>query len=346
MPRAHILSIIDAGIRAPSGDNAQPWRFEIHEDVITVYNVPERDTSLYNYQQQASYIAHGCLLENMRTRAAALGYATKINVFPDNRAVAYITCTADKISETLLNTYIESRHSNRNTYSSETLHREIVANLLSTNSSDTHVDIVQEKDACTQIAEIASVNERIVLENKELHRFLFSHITWTKKEDEKRPGFFVDTLGLAGPQKIAFKLFSYWPLLRFATRLGVSKAIAGQNALLYASGPAIAVFSSAANDKNAFLRVGMAVERFWLTAESLGLAVQPIVGLPLLYQRLVAGDVGTLSTKHQHMIRDAHARLVATSKTSLPHILFMLRVGKAGQVSARTKRLPAEVRFV
>ena len=61
-----IQRILEAGIQAPSGENCQPWRFRSRNDFIDLFNLPERDTSLYSWGQRASYFAHGTLLENSR----------------------------------------------------------------------------------------------------------------------------------------------------------------------------------------------------------------------------------------------------------------------------------------
>lgn len=56
-----IKQILEAAVRAPSGDNVQPWEFEVSKNFtqINLYNLPEMDDSYYNYNQMASYIAHG-----------------------------------------------------------------------------------------------------------------------------------------------------------------------------------------------------------------------------------------------------------------------------------------------
>lgn len=61
-----IKKILEAAVQAPSGDNSQPWRFEIRDrdGEIRIFNIPERDKSLYNYGQMASCVAHGALIEN------------------------------------------------------------------------------------------------------------------------------------------------------------------------------------------------------------------------------------------------------------------------------------------
>ena len=61
-----IRQILESGIQAPSGENSQPWRFkrERNGDVerVWLFNRPEADQSLYNYEQSGSYVAHGALL--------------------------------------------------------------------------------------------------------------------------------------------------------------------------------------------------------------------------------------------------------------------------------------------
>ena len=60
-----IERIIRAAVCAPSGDNVQPWRFVVSGNSINIFDIPERDTSLYNCSQNTSHIAHGAAIENI-----------------------------------------------------------------------------------------------------------------------------------------------------------------------------------------------------------------------------------------------------------------------------------------
>ena len=75
--------IIEAGSRAPSGDNSQPWLFDIDDNSIVIYNNVNRDSSLYNYNQTASLIAIGACIENMIIAAGHFGYTADLVLFPD-----------------------------------------------------------------------------------------------------------------------------------------------------------------------------------------------------------------------------------------------------------------------
>jgi len=86
MNKEIINKILEAAVRAPSGDNVQPWEFKVSEGYtrIDLYNLPEKDNSYYNYNQLASYIAHGAVIENIAIASGHLGYKAEINLFPDD----------------------------------------------------------------------------------------------------------------------------------------------------------------------------------------------------------------------------------------------------------------------
>lgn len=71
-----ILRILDRARWAPSGDNTQPWRFQVvADDQLIVHGHDTRDEILYDFDGHASHMAHGALLETMRIAASAEGLA-------------------------------------------------------------------------------------------------------------------------------------------------------------------------------------------------------------------------------------------------------------------------------
>jgi nitroreductase len=70
--RNTLLKILELSRWAPSGDNAQPWRFEIVDDHhIVVHGHDTREWCLYDFEGRASQMAHGGLLETIRIAATA-----------------------------------------------------------------------------------------------------------------------------------------------------------------------------------------------------------------------------------------------------------------------------------
>src|SRR5207253_8091706 len=69
-----------AAIRAPSGDNTQPWRFVLDQDRnrIAVYVDETRDSSPMNTGQHMARIACGGAVENMLRMARAKGWDARL----------------------------------------------------------------------------------------------------------------------------------------------------------------------------------------------------------------------------------------------------------------------------
>lgn len=76
--RETLMRILDLARWAPSGDNTQPWRFEILGDRhIAVHGFDTRAHVLYDFDGRASQMAHGALLETLRVAASGCGLETR-----------------------------------------------------------------------------------------------------------------------------------------------------------------------------------------------------------------------------------------------------------------------------
>jgi molybdopterin/thiamine biosynthesis adenylyltransferase len=76
-----IEQVLDFARWAPSGDNAQPWRFESRgENEATVHGFDTRDAVVYDLDGRASQLALGALMETIRLGAGRLGASAKITV--------------------------------------------------------------------------------------------------------------------------------------------------------------------------------------------------------------------------------------------------------------------------
>jgi hypothetical protein len=80
-----IADILDLARWAPSGDNTQPWRFEVIDDHhLVVHAFDTRDHCVYDLDGHPSQIAHGALLETLAIAASAHGLRTVITRRPDS----------------------------------------------------------------------------------------------------------------------------------------------------------------------------------------------------------------------------------------------------------------------
>jgi len=345
-----IKKILDYAIWAPSGDNSQPWRFEVEGNTIKVFNIPERDTSFYNYNQNASLVALGSLIENIKIISPYYGYTPSINLLPESTSSTLIATVVLKESQKFndpLYPYIKTRASNRKPYETRALSTEEKQEILRNDTiTGVSIKLVDDRETLEKLADAASVNEKVVLENKKLHEFLFHSITWNEKEDKEKRGFFIKTLELKGPQIIGFKLFKHWPILQLFNKLGASNLVSRDNAKLYKqSGTFVAII---ANDTTpiSFLKTGMAVQRFWLQAARLNLGAQPITGVLFLHHRITTKENSGLSNKHIALIEKACSVLESVFETKGKQIIMMFRAGYADKPSAKCLRHDPEIKVL
>ncbi len=342
-----LKEIINISIYAPSGDNSQPWRFKIKNNIISVYNVFEKDVSLYNFNMYASMIAIGALLENIKISATHFGYICKIKISEDlsKNLIAECAFTKGLIKEDTLFRYIKERQTNRKPYKKDKIELEIIKELQNCKFlSEIDLKIITETELIKKLADACSVNEQIVLENKKLHDFLFEHITWTEEEDKIKRGFYIKTLELKGPQGPAFKFLRFWEINKLLNKIGISKFVARDNAKLYSQSGAMLAVTTNKIDRMSFLRTGIFTQRLWLIATKYNIYMQPLTGIIFLNHRVDdKNNQEQFESKHLELIKTSYNKIRTIIGSRNKFITIMFRLGYADKPSAGTKRKEAEI---
>jgi hypothetical protein len=342
-----VNKLLDAAVMAPSGDNVQPWSFQVSENFtqIDLYNLPDKDRSYYNFQQAASYIAHGAVIENILISAKHLGCHADILLFPvsgNDNYVARISLSPAQQQNDPLYSVIFERSTNRFRYKRAELSGELLQALEDSvrNIDAARVSLVIQKDKIKKLAKELMVNDRIVFECKEIHKFLFDKIRWNKiQSEETKDGMPVDVLGLSYIEKLFFPLMRFWWYVKIGNVLGLSRIIELKCWWNCRNAPMLGMITIKGSDKYAFVEGGRAVQRFWLTATIQGLALQPIIGLPLLINRLRKNQLGGFSEKHQQFIQQANKLLPELFGVGKEDTLIMgFRAGISEEKIVRTLR--------
>lgn len=343
--------ILETAIYAPSGDNVQPWKFKITESTIDIFNVPENDTSFYNFNQSASFIGHGALLENIVILAGAMGYSAEYNIFPrkeDQNYVAHIEIRKaqeiDKNSRELAD-YIKLRTTNRKEYKDIALNtneKEALRRAASTIDDQVKLNIVDDKKVLETLTAVTSNNERLVFENKMLHDFFYGHLIWNDEEAKGKIGFNVKTLELPPPGLFAFRIFKNWPLVGFLNKFGLAKSIGKQGRKLHASAPAMGAIIVKDTSPLSYIETGRAMQRVWLEVTRLGLSLQPITGILFFMPRIKADAASELSHSQIDLIQESYGTMENVFESQGNVISFMFRVGRSEKPTIYTTRLPLE----
>ena len=344
----NVRKIIESALLAPSGENCQPWKFIIDGNEIVLVNLPERDQSLYSWGQRASYMANGAAIENLVIAASNFSYSAKVSLFPnpnDSNVVAKITLEPGSVTKDSLYEFLALRCTNRKPYKKMELSENQVAEL---NSSAKNPKVkllftVDENNKKT-LGVAGSTNEQVMFSNEYLHQFFFSHINWTKEEDDKKKiGFFIDTLELPPPAKAGLRLFKNWKLTNFLNKLGLNKMISKQNAAVNAKSSGFAILVISSKSPEDFVEAGRTLERLWLTVTKMNLSLQPLTGVLFFMYRILANDTGKFTKEHVRAIQKAYSNItkifgVKNEET----VAFMCRIGDGGEPSARSSRFSFE----
>ncbi len=346
-----IQKIIEAGCQAPSGSNSQPWRFEVTNNEITIIAEPEKDHPVLNFRNRGTLFAHGALIENIKIAAEHLGYQTNTTLFPDKanlNITATISLTKASARPTPLYEAIFKRTTNRKPYQPSPLsetQKEEFANIAK-QFNPCKLILAEDKQNIKDLAQAASVNEIITLENQKLHNLFTSEIVWSEAEEkQKKSGLYLMTMELAAPKRAALKLFRSWKLMSLFNRIGVARGIASSNAKTYAKTPTIGAITLPDDDK-AFLTAGGLMQRIWLVATTHGLSCHLMTGTLFFYQGVTAGALtDILSEKHQQLIRQAYQKTAKALGNPNELIAITFRIGKDGEPTARSSKQSPRVKY-
>lgn len=331
MPKEDIEDILESAIRAPSGDNCQPWRFRVKGNIIELFNQPEADDTPYNFHQLGSMVSHGAVIEYIKIKASALGYRSEVILFPsieDQNFTARITLTKDRnITPDSLSSFLSLRGTNRKLFKTDSLSPEETGTL--TSAGDSSFKLIMDRVKIKSLVKAASANEIILFRNKKTHYHFFKILRWSEKEAAEHPdGFFIKTLELKPPEEKAMRLISYWPIAKVLSFLGVNKKIAATNTETFSHCGAIGLITAVNYDKLSYIQVGRVLARVWLTATKLGLALHPLAGLLFFAHRvLIDHDDTLLNQKEKEIALQSHKEIQELSDIKDRPIAMMFRLG-------------------
>lgn len=351
MPTEDTLrDIISSAVYAPSGDNSQPWEFKLQPGEISIYNRPEADQTLYNFKQRGSFVGHGALIENIALLSAQKGYGVSIELFPDApNCVARLCFTPEEATAQPLTDVLKERTTNRKPYALVPLkpeHQQVIEKSVE-DMLLVKLRLITESTDVQKMGRVLSLNERLLMENRPLHDFLFSIIRFTPTEERKNPGLYIKTMELPPPVRFLFTyVLHHWSIVSFLNRLNFGRLISSQTASLYGASSAIGCIVIPSNTDAEYIMAGRALQRVWLTATVLGMSLQPVAAIPYLAERIAQGEAGDFSGEHVEAITQADSdirKLAGISSTE--HIAMIFRLGYADAPSGISSKRPPILRL-
>lgn len=341
--KSALLKIVEAGVLAPSADNEHVFRAELLETGIRLWPTPAfaAVATSDRLRRVLGLLSMGAVLENMRLRAAELGFAAQVRWLSGsgNEPIAQINVQkTDAQHPDPLTEAIPTRHSNRRMYHGPTLTPHEIAKLNAAVAPVANTQLVWLHGAARRQAlglVWRAESERFL--RRDLHHEIFSSIrfdvSWTSGAQWSLPP---GALEIEPPMRPMFKLLRHWGLMRALTWLGVHRLLGLRAGWLPAwQAPALAVLVSPLPVEEGALAVGAAMERLWLQASLLDLALQPLAASAVLTQP---------STYAQGASDALRATLTAGWQSLAPGTtpLMVVRMGRAALPSLRSGRRPVE----
>ena len=335
MSREILLKILDRARWAPSGDNTQPWRFEIVSDThIAIHGFDTRDHVLYDFDGHASHMAHGALLETLRLAATRYGLKAEWTLRDgcDDTAPIYdVTLSPDDIPEDPLVQFIESRCVQRRAMRTTPLTEEQKQALRNAVGDKFTLKFFESFSERLAIARLLWLNAKIRLTCPEAYPVHRDIIEWgTRFSTDRIPEQAVGVDPLTA--RLMRWVMQSWKRVEFFNRY-LGGTIIPRVQLDFVPALACAAHilmkpTRCAVSLTDHVRAGVALQRLWLTSGALGLHLQPEM-TPVIFRWYArAGRKFSTNEKNIHRSGELAARFESTALANQDDSFsFFCRVG-------------------
>lgn len=350
-----VRSVLTAGMQAPSGDNCQPFKFNVTGRAITITHVEDRGGHALNYANIASFITLGCVLENMRVAAAEHGLRTsseflfarqlqrhagdqewaKVELIEDRQGT-----TRDRLADALF-----ARHVDRRPFlpSQESLTR--VSELVAAEQPGQGLQLHTVQMLSVKLINLLLRLEKSVWQTKSSHKDLMRWVRFSQSSAAAtRDGMPLATLGVSRGEGVALWLARSFLVQRLMNPLGALQKIAAvaRHNILSSSG--FVLVSGEGATPHELVEAGRVMQRIWLQCNAAGFGVQPLSLIPMGLSAIASGHQSALHRVDLAPVwHEAGEELRAVFGIGDRQPLWLFRVGKA---STPTKSLQSLRRHI
>ncbi len=354
-----IKNLVNAACSAPSTGNDQPWKWLYKEGTLHLFHDEYRSFSFGDFQKMASFISFGAAYENLYINALEVGIEPILDFLPNilnEKLVASIRFknignNKDAVFLKQLNQAIFKRHTNRNAAPKVTLPLSTFEQLsgFAESIKGAKVQWFTKKEDLNILAEIIGACDRTRLLNPAGHYdFVQREMRWTKEDaDNKKDGIDIRTLGLSNSQLAALNVIKDEKVVSTLKGLNGGFAFDTLAKRTITNASAICMITLPKYNLKNFFDGGRSIERFWLAATYLNIAVHPLISPFYLFPRITHSNGDGLdlnSIKELTSLREKFINLTKLDDNQAE--IFLTKVAIAPEPVVRTQRLPLETVLV
>ncbi len=348
-PQGTLASMLDLARWAQSGDNEQPWRFEaLSETQLLVHFSGNSEGDVYDYDGQPSLISLGCLVESLRLAASRFGrsMAWRYEAAAGGGGLLHADFSeVQGLAEDPLCDFVDVRSVDRRPYQLRPLTVRQKQALVDSLGEEFCVCWFEGTAERWRVSRINSAGCHMRLRLRETNLIHQCIVDWDRAYSPDRvPAM---AIGASAPTRSMMR----WALadIRRATFIGnlPGGTLASQWEMellpgMFCAGHFLLLRRhrdppAAADRDVATIRAGQALQRFWLTATSLGLALQPSVAtLCFAYygRHGMSFSADPTALPQARGVAARFAKLCAEHDARPDEVVFMGRIG-----TPRTKPL-------
>jgi sulfur-carrier protein adenylyltransferase/sulfurtransferase len=343
-----IERVLDLARWAPSGDNEQPWRFEIIDDKHAVVHTSDtRQWCVYDLDGSSSQLAVGALLENISIAASGEGmtadFVTEPGSAPDNLRIDVRLSANAKPRVNPLLPFIRGRVTQRRPLSTKPLPAATKQALEKAVGDGYRVLWLEGRSTRWQMAKLLFHNAHIRLTTPEAYETHRKNIEWGVRFSEDRiPEYAVGVDYVTG--KIMRWALQSWDrvkiLNRFFTGTWLPRLQMDLLSGLRCGAHFVIVSDQALATSENFIAGGKAMQRFWLEATRQGLQFQPEM-TPLIFSRYVAQSIHFTSEQSEVVLAQRLAQEldgILGSNQDASRRVYMGRLGYGPTPKSRSIR--------
>lgn len=346
-----LADILDLARWAPSGDNTQPWRFEVIDDHhFVVHAFDTRDHCVYDLDGHPSQIALGALLETLAIAASAHSLRAAFSRNPDSpdtHPQYSVELVRDQqVSPDPLLPFVKQRSVQRRplrttplTASQKQALQDAVGKLYS-------VRWFEGGPQRWRLAALMFANAKLRLTLPEAYTVHRNIIEWQARFSEDRVpdqalGLDAMTLKLMRWVMVSWqrvRFFNTWLAGHLTPRIEMD-LLPG----LFCAAHFALCANKAPESVDDYVAAGRALQRFWLTATRLGLQLQPEM-TPVIFSRYVRNGIEFSRMPGATETAAGLGKRLAEILQDMPvsQVAFLGRIGNGKAPNSRSLRLPVE----
>ncbi len=345
-----IEDIITVALKAPSGDNCQPWKFQIEGQKLFVFHDEARATHQLNRKNHASFMALGSLLEAMQIAASVhhLKTETKL-IFEQHGSLSLWAEVSFLLSNQIIDPLVETisiRCTDRRLYKKGDLDAQLIQQLMDLNKRYPGCALHLKKDSSHQFINYLLGSEKFLWTNKRIVKDLFQWIRFSENEvKSKSDGMSLLNIGVNIAEAFLLRFIRKFPQLpRMLWPLGFKQKITTDLRKSIESSAGLICFSVNEVSPVSLCHTGRMAYRVWLLLNSHSFGVQPLSFSSTSLGDLVSGAFHSDASEEEIQHFSEGLKIVRDNfdlkSDEIPVWIFRTGLSKPLPNDHRTPRLP------